>query len=184
MLDWKILAASFVALIFISSFLVGNFGIKELVGKIIDKVDDWLSGSPFEGFFKAPSKEDTQTERIELVIYPENFSIKPDSVVDIKIGDIQLNKFSGEINADFRKNKISLNQKDSEFKIEMPVQRTLISNLELKTLSVNGKIYMKTGKWEFNTENGSVQLFGFSGNMEINIDSIGFTGNATRVLRE
>ncbi|MBL7205962.1 MAG: hypothetical protein ISS36_00005 [Candidatus Aenigmarchaeota archaeon] len=184
MLDWKILAASFVALIFISSFLIGNLGIKDVVGKIIDKVEGMLTGSPLDGFLTTPSKQDAQTESLELTIYPDNFSLNPNSVTNIKIGEMNLNSFSGDISVDFKENEIVLTQKGTELLIKLPVQKTTIENLEITSISVDGKIRMKTGKWEFNSESGTVEIFGFSGRAEINSESIFFEGNASRVLRE
>ena len=52
MFDWKILAASFAALLVVSSVLVGGFGFTDILGTL----SDWMGESPLSGLVTAPSR--------------------------------------------------------------------------------------------------------------------------------
>lgn len=183
MLDWKILAASFAALLFVSSMLVGDFGVRDFFSTVVEKLGEWLGNSPFGGLFTAPTSI-MNVDTINLKLYPDLFVLKPDSSVNISFDKKEVVNFVGEITVDYNNKKIILDEINSPLNIVIPIETTRISGLKLKKLLVKDiKIDVSAGEWEISNDNGSIEIYDFSGLGEIDVNRIQLEGNITRLIR-
>lgn len=185
MLDWKILAASFAALLFVSSLLIGDFAIKDFFTGIADKLSEWLGNSPFGGMFTAPTPSNViSTDSINVKIIPDTFTLKPDLPVNVSFSGKIITDFSGEILVDYNENEVILDESNSNLNIVMPVETIEIHGLNMKKLLIqNTGIDADTGNWELATDNGTIEIYDFSGSGEIGLRSIDLVGNITRLIR-
>ena len=185
MLDWKILAASFAALLFVSTLLVGDFGIPNFFGDIADKLGEWLGNSPFGGMFTAPTSSSViDSDTINVKIFPDSFVLRPDFPVNITFDKKEIISFSGEITIDYEEKRITLDQSNSQLSIIMPIENIKIHGLKLAKLLIQEKgLDASTGNWEIKTENGSIEIYDFSGIGEITSRSIELDGNITKLIR-
>lgn len=176
MLDWKILAASFVALLVVSSVLLGGFGIGEFFSDLINKIGEWLGSSPFGGFFSTPT---AKTKEIDIVLYPANLSLKPDSSINVSTDMITLTNFKGEISTDFENETLIFKESDSSLIVEIPLERITIPDLQIKKMSFeNVRFDMKPN---ITGENGSIEIYDFLGKGIIAVGSVEFQGNVSKM---
>jgi hypothetical protein len=176
MLDWKILAASFAALLVLSSVLLGGFGIGDFLAGAAEKVRELLGGAPFSGLFTGRGSPEQQ---ITLALFPENFTLVPDSAVAIIIGDMQLNDFAGEIGIHFDSNELILDEKESSLSISLPITETEIKQVSLASLKVENAVFDVAPT--ISTENGTIEVTRFSGTVTITEKSVEFLGNVSSI---
>jgi len=176
MLDWKILAASFAALLVLSSVLLGAFGIGDFLAGAAEKARELLGGAPFSGLFTGRGSPEQQ---ITLTLFPENFTLVPDSAVAITIGDIQLNDFAGEIGIHFDSNKLILEEKESSLSISLPITETEIEQVSLASLKLENAVF-DVGP-TISTDNGTFELTHFSGTVTVTEKNVEFFGNVSSI---
>lgn len=176
MLDWKILAASFVALLVVSSVLLGGFGIGEFFSDLMNKIGEWLGSSPFGGFFSTPT---AGTKEIDIVLYPANLSLKPDSSINVSTDAVTLTNFKGEINADFEDEVLIFRESGSSLTVETPLKRITIPDLQIKRLSFENIRFAV--KPNITGENGSIEIYDFLGRGTITVGTVEFQGNISRM---
>lgn len=178
MLEWKILAAAFSALLVISIVLVGNTGVKDLFGGIVGKLTDWLGGSSVSlpgGLGKSG------TNIVYITLYPNNFTLSPGYKLNLSLGESYFENFNGEISTDFQAGKISLNDK-SGFSVSSPIQPLTIQDLKLSRLQLKEmKFTLVSSQSNITNENGSLDMQGFSGAFSITPSSITLSGNVTKI---
>jgi len=176
MLEWKILAAAFSALIVISMLLVGNTGIGGTFGGIVGKITDWLGGTP------APiSIGNSAQKEISLSLYPKNFTLSPGSKLNLTLGESYLEDFNGDILIDYTTGKLSLKDK-SGFSISSPIQSLKIPNLKIPRLSLKEmKFILLSSQSNITSESGLLDIQGFSGLFSISNSSITLEGNVTKI---
>jgi hypothetical protein len=181
MLDWRILAASFAALLFISSVLVGGLGITDFFSTIANKISEWLGSTPFSNIFSSQSK--TSSEEVDLTLYTPFFTLKPDSSVNITTEGITLKEFEGEVNIDFQNSGIFFRPINTQLTIDTVLKEVNISNLRLSKLLVdNTMLRIKSDKWNITSDNGSVEMHGFEGYASVTNSSITLKGNVSRLI--
>jgi len=176
MLDWKILAASFVALLVVSSVLLGGFGIGEFFSDLINKIGEWLGSSPFGGFLSAPT---TETKQIDIMLYPANLSLLPDSIVNISTDAVTLTNFKGEINMDFKDKTLIFKESGSSLTVEVPLEGITVSDLQIKKMSFENLIF--DVKPDITGGNGSIEIHDFLGKGIITTRGVGFQGNVSKM---
>lgn len=174
MLDWKILAASFVALLVVSSVLLGGLGIGDFFSDLINKVGEWLGSSPFGGFLSAPRAE---TKEINIVLYPPNISLAPDSTVNISTDAVTLTDFKGEINADFKDRTLVFRESGSSLVVETELKTLVIPNLRIKRMEFENLIF--DIKPDITGGNGSIEIHDFLGKGTITARGVEFQGNVS-----
>jgi hypothetical protein len=173
MLDWKILAASFAALLIVSSVLIGGLGFTD----IVDNIRDWLGGSPFGGivdFPEAGSKEAT------VIIYSTPFSFSPDVPINATIGDASMEGFSGIVSADF--DALSLEFSSDSFTLSFPISNITLEDISIGKLELdNADFAVKDGELETSAENGTLEFSDFVGSIAFRDTRATLTGNFTSV---
>jgi hypothetical protein len=180
MLDWKILGASFAALLVVSSMFLGagaGFGgLGDFFSGIISQISSWFSGSPFGGFFSAPS---AQSKAVTLLMYPQMLELKPDSPVGVDIGKTSLTDFSGTITADYANKTLTFQEAGSSLKISAPMEEVRIAGLMISTLSSDSMKFEIVPN--ITSEDGALEMHGFNGTLSIREDSMEFRGNVTKL---
>lgn len=184
MIDWKIMAASLAALLFVSSVFVGDFGLREFFGTITEKLGEWLGNSPFGGLFTAPTSSVIDADVVSLKIYPETFTLRPDHPVNITFGTHTITDFTGDISVDYVGNVLAFDEANSQLVLEMPIETTAVEGMFIKKLVIdNEKIDVSTGDWEISSNNGSIELYDFDGIAEIDSGMIALSGNISKLVR-
>lgn len=174
MFDWKILAASFAALLVVSSVLVGGFGFSD----ILDKLQEWMGGSPFGGFVTAPVRD---SKPVAIIIFPDTFELSVDKA-SFAIGDADFQNFTGTIQADLTSDMLTCHQKDTDLKVSLP-----LSELKIEDVSI-GKLYLEdidfnviSHSLDTHGENSTLEVNDFSGRVTILDELVRLDGNVTAV---
>lgn len=170
MLDWRILAASFVALIVIVVGLAGNLKVPESLADLANPFS-FIGSLPLAG----------ESEIVTVTFYPEgSYKIEPQGAVNISAEGLVLSDFRGSITADFAGGKVILDEADSSLNLELGMRDVAIDGLRLGKASLAGvRLAVATGNWNYTSANGTVEFTGFLGTGAIGTDSITLNGNAT-----
>ena len=184
MLDWKILAASFAALLFVSTLLIGDFGIGDFFTTVSEKLGEWLGNSPFSGMFTTTKPVVTGPDTINVRIQPETFVLRPDQPINISFDNREITGFSGTITVNYTDNRIIFDESNSDLSMTMPLETIKIEGLAFRKLDIT-EMQMETeaGEWDFSTENGSIEIHDFFGTGEITPKAIEIKGNISKLVR-
>jgi len=181
MLEWKILAAAFSALLVISMLLVGNSGLKDMFGGIVGRLTDWLGGSPISipgGTGKSG------TNSVSITLYPRNFTLSPQSKLNLTLGQSYFQDFNGDISFDFQSGKILLKEK-SGFSVSSPLQAFEIPEIQISRLQIQDmKFSVVSVQSNIENDKGSLDIQGFSGSFALGNSSIILAGNVTKITGE
>ena len=181
MLDWKILAASIVALLFISSVFVGSFGIRDFLSDILDSVGGYLGDSPFTGLLTSDDNEKPKTgqsKEITILLTPDTLTLTPDNEVTLTSEETVYTGFSGGISLDFNNNSVEL--QTGSLKVTSPLRDLKISDLTLQEFSVDDtRLEIKP---DISTDSGNLELEGFSGTAVATKRGLELTGTVTSLL--
>lgn len=177
MLDWKIMAASFAALLVVSSVLVGGSGIPGISG-ILDKVDDWMGDSPLSGFITSPVRGSKQAS---LILYEDPFTL-PVSDISFKTGGSSHSGFSGNILINRSSEKLTFSQSDSSFRIEMPLTNLTLNNVKIGRMSLEEtKFSVLSSALDTSGESADLDFSDFSGVVELSSQKITLNGNFSSI---
>ena len=181
MIDWKILAASFAALLVVSSLLVGDFGVRDFFSGIVEKISELFGSSPFGGMFSMPSAGHAE---IDLDLYTGNLTLQPSLPVNITSAGILIEGFEGFITADINEGNALLEQKSVRtritFRLDQPV---VVQGLSIGKLVVSNTRYeLSSNQSEIDSENATIELYNFAGNGTIYKTHLNLRGNVSRVM--
>jgi hypothetical protein len=180
MLEWKILAAAFSALIVISIVLVGNSDISSRFGGIVNKLTDWLGGTPVS--LPGGIGKSSNTNTVSITLYPDNFTLNPDTKLNLILGDSYFEDFNGQATFDFQAGKVYLKEKGSSFTVSSPIQSFSMQDFRISRLTLTGiKFSMVSSQSNIANENGSLDIQDFSGTFSVGNSSITLTGNVTKI---
>ena len=174
MLDWKILAASFAALLVVSSVLVGGFGFTD----ILDTLRDWMGDSPFEGFVTSPLRS---SEQASVILYPETFELSLDRT-SFSAGDANFTDFSGQMNADLSSGKLEFLQKDTDLTISLSLTEITLDDVSIGKLSLEDtEFHVISNSLDTSGQNATLELSDFSGQITITNERVQMDGNFTSI---
>jgi hypothetical protein len=174
MLDWKILAASFAALLVVSSVLVGGFGFAD----ILDSIRDWMGGSPFGGFISPTARA---TRQASIVIFTEYFEL-PVSGVSFSSGGTDFDGFTGTLRANLSSGTASLSPSDTEFRVTLPLDEISIDGVDIGRLTLEDiDFHVISNDLDISGENASLEVYDFLGRLSINDELVRLDGNVTSV---
>lgn len=175
MLDWRIVGASFAALVVASSLFMGsaNAGVGDFFSDIMSQINEWMSGSPFGGMFSTTSPA---TKQISILISPSVLEFSPGPETIIFSGDHNITGFSGTVSADFSSGTAVLASSKSDLKISMPAEISF-QNLALGALTVEGARF--TIPPNMTIDNGTVTLKNFLGTGSITSEGLELQGNVS-----
>lgn len=186
MLDWRILGASFAALIVVSAVFLGgtsapgsgatnDSGIGGMLSGIIEKISEWFSGSPFGGFLEQPV---ARSSTVQIILYPDEFILEP-GPIDIESGQVEIKGFKGTMDADFVNQTMTLSEEGSSLELSLPLEGVLVEDMKLPSLSLSG------AKFEIvpniTADNGTLELSNFLGRMEFSSNRIDIFGNVSKL---
>ncbi len=176
MLEWKILAAAFSALLVVSMVIVGNSGIKDAFGGIVGKLTDWLGGTPIS----IPGGK-SGTSQVSITLYPKNFTLKPESKLNLTLGESYFENFNGDVSFDFQAGRISLQEKSTSFVVFSPIQNFTIPDLRISKLSLKEMKFLVHAQTDITNENGTLDIQNFQGSFSVANSSIILSGNVTKI---
>lgn len=179
LLDWKIIAAIFAVLIVISSSLVTDVG-KGFFSNLTTWVEEGLKSSPIGGLFSMPTRS---MEEINLFLYPESITLKPEQAVNISSATTKILNFNGKIVVDFQNQSLGF-QELSGLIMEQKLEKTIIDSIKITNIKFESmKMNVKSGKWNIITDNGTIEISNFLGKAIIENESIEFKGNVSKIVR-
>jgi hypothetical protein len=174
MFDWKIMAASFAALLVVSSVLVSGFGF----GGIIDTLKDFLGDIPFEGLVTSPVRA---TSQANVTFHPSSFSLGLDSA-SFSVGQASFTGFSGTISADLSTDNLSIVQKDSDFSVSLPLTEVKIGQAAIGSIHADDTSFtVDSDSLETSGQNASLDVLDFSGSVRITASLVELSGNVSSV---
>ncbi len=176
-MDWKILAASFAALVIVSSVLLGGFGLGDFFSDIINTIGEFLGSSPFGGLGTTESGL-----FISITLFPSKFSTEIADGINITTDTLNIQKFTGTLHVDYENSVIAFEPQDTEVSINIPLQDISLDGLKLSKISVED-IDFEIGNEEsgMTTGKGNIDIFDFSGEFMILIDRVEFNGNVSSI---
>ena len=176
MFDWKILASAVIALIIVSVILIGSFGGSGSLSDSIGSISDWFGSSPFGDFLSANRDNG---KHVIVKLYPENLTIKPDEKVGVASPTTEFDGFSGSIQSNFNEGFIIFSEKNSGLQIKTKIDNVNITDLRLSKFNIErAKLDIDN---EISTENGSIDMKGFSGNAFFSSNALILEGNVTKL---
>lgn len=161
MLDWKILAASLVALLFISSLFIGGTGIKDFFSDALNKVGDFLGTSPLGGIFPASSV--TGDGKITIFLLPKTLTITSENPVNIQVGSTTFSGFDGNIILNFENSTVKLSSET--LTVTFPIETLNITSLTLRSLDFKETPFEI--KPDISTDSGDVEIRSFIGTASV-----------------
>lgn len=175
MLDWKILAASMVALLVISSLFIGGGGVRDSLSSILDKISEYLGTSPFSGFLTSDNNVEAVGDKpVSLLLSPDTLSLVPDEPATLTFGDTIYTDFQGIIILSFENKDVTL--KTDSVQISFPLTRLDIT-LTLNSLELeNTRFHIEP---DLSTDEGSLSLVGFQGEAIATPEGLQLDGTAT-----
>lgn len=175
MLDWRILAASFVAFALLSLIFVGGLG--EIFSDISSGLGNWLGPDTLTGLFTKPQGSHTS---ITISIYHQSIGFRPFSAVNISSEDFSAENFNGQVNISFLNSSIELQSSQSQLKVTLPLSKPVqITNLYISDLKVSDAAF--DIERQIKADSGNLAMKGFTGMAVIDGTSITFQGNITSV---
>jgi len=173
MFDWKILAASFAALLIVSSVLVGGLGFTD----IVDSVREWLGGSPFGGFVDFP---EAGSKAAAVTIYSSPLTLDLNKPINATIGDVSITGFSGTLISNLDDSTLLF--KSDTFTLTFPVSNTTLDNIMIgKMFLESADFSIMNGDLETSAENGTLEISDFSGRIIFTETAITLSGNFTSI---
>lgn len=174
MFDWRVLAASFVALLFISGIFITGFGIKDFFTNLGEKISEWMKSSPFEGFFSTTPKK---IHKVEIIIRPKNIQLHPQEGISMRSNIFNIENFYGIVNISFFKKRIFLKETQTGLDFNAPLVNIEIEKIRLKSLIVNNVSFEV--KPDIKTNMGTIEITDFSGKCLIDENSLILIGNVS-----
>lgn len=173
MIDWKIIAASIVALLFVASLFIGGLGIRDFLSGGVEKISEYLGGSPFGGVVSTQKGE----KEISFLISPSEITIKPDAEVSLEAEQTRFSGFKGEILLSFSNSTVDL--RSSSLSINFPLKNLNISSLALSTFSLQRtKLEIKPN---ISTDSGDLEMKGFMGSAIATSKGLEFRGKVSQL---
>lgn len=179
MIDWKILAASFAALLVVSSLLVGDFGIRDFFSGIVERIGELLGTSPFGGMFSTPSAGHAE---IDLDIYTETLILQPALPVNITSGGVTIEGFEGAISVSAAEESAVFEEKAANTRITFRLnQSVLVQGLSMGSLVIsNARFELTSNQSRIDSDNATIELYNFAGSGTIYRTRINLRGNVSR----
>ncbi|MFH1364874.1 MAG: hypothetical protein ABIH52_04455 [Candidatus Aenigmatarchaeota archaeon] len=174
MLDWKILAASFAALLVVSSTLMGGFGIGDTFSGFTDKISQWLGGS-------SASLSTTGTQEVEIKIKPNILIIPIEIPSSVEISPVIFKNFKGNVIADYE-NKILTFTGPEEMEATSILQKTIIKETGFNKIILEDiEVEIIHDDWSEKTDKSKVEVIGFTGDITITEDGITLKGTVSNI---
>ena len=174
MFDWKILAASFAALLVVSSVLVGGFGFSD----VLDQLQDWMGESPLGGFVSAPIRS---SRAATVVIYPETFQFSLTGA-DFTSGQSEFTDFTGDVRANLTSDELTFLAKDSSFSVTQPLTEITFDKVILGKLSLEDtEFHVISHDLDTSSRNATLEVIDFSGSITLTADNVQMDGNVSSV---
>lgn len=176
-MDWKILAASLVALVVVSGIFVGSMGDDNVLTDIFNRISEWLQNSPLQGFLSTPQAEN---KKVLITFISPDFDIPVDNIINITAGGTLINEFKGTIDPDFSSGLVTFRERDSSLGIVVVIDNILIEGVETKKLLAE-ELNFKTDD-NIDAQNGSVEITNFLGSVQLSGNDLRFEGNASKFM--
>ncbi len=174
MLDWKILGASFAALLVVSSVLVGGFGFTD----ILDTLRDWMGDSPLEGFMTSPIRS---SKEASVIIYPQTFELTVNEA-SFSAGDANFTGFSGQIMADLSSGKLELHQEDTDLAISLLLTTLTVDDVSMGKLSLDGiEFHVISNSLDTSGQNATLEVSDFSGRVTVTNSTVQMDGKFSSI---
>jgi|GEM_PF-3529465 len=151
-----------------------------------DKVKNVLGGTPLGGgSTKAPQSLGTG-EGFDMKVYPSGpYNLKSDVPVDVTTESGVIKKFSGSIDISFKNKTVLLTHDGTDLRVDLPLKTIAVTGVKLAKFNVvSSKIDVNSGNWRTQTENGTLEIEGFSGGVLIEGDFLRFIGNVSSLRRQ
>lgn len=177
MLDWKILAASIVALLFISSVFIGGLGVSDIFSEIIGKTGDYLGSTPFDGLFPSTTSSASDKE-VKFTLTPETITITPDSGSVITSGDTIFSGYDGDIIIDFEESKVQLVIND--LTVDFPLELLEINELVLESFMLEETSFEINP--EIKTQSGIINMKNFNGQAIATVNGLVLEGTSSSLI--
>ena len=175
MLDWKILAASFAALLVVSSVLVGGFGFTDL----LNDLKEWIGETPFEGFISLPI--DSGSKEAAVTLYPDSFSLDVTGS-DFTANGAEFSGFTGTVAANLENGTVELSQSGSDFAVRMDLTRLVIGSVVIDQLTLEDMSFsVESNSLDTSGDNATLEILGFSGTVTLTRASVELSGNFSSV---
>jgi len=175
MFDWKILGATFAALLVVSTLFLGGFGIPDFFSDILEKISQWLGSSPFGGI-------QGKTIPVKIRIQPTQFVLSPAKPINITLDSFEMENFQGEMEIYFQNSTLIFTQE--KLRIESNLQNFIIPEVQIQKLWLQTSFQVSAQGSNITSDNGTLEVWNFKGVLSLENKTIYFSGNVTKIKGE
>ena len=167
--------------LFLSITFIPGVRAEGLLSELFEMIKKWFESSPLGNLFAMPVK---RMEMIKLTFYPETFGFQVDDFVNITTETSEISKFKGNVDIDTTKGFVIFKESGSELTIKENLGKVIVEGMKINSLELkNMKLIIISGNWNETTENGSVMIKDFLGNMRIEGKFIELEGNVSKLIK-
>jgi len=176
MIDWKILASAFIALLVVSFILMEGFGTTSFFSGTLGSIGEWFGSSPFGDLVPVA---DARGKHVNIMLYTDNLTLESSGEIGIETGTVNMTGFSGSIHVDFERGNLVLAESETKLKVTVPIKNIRMSGFTLDKLSLeNSRFAIEP---DISTENGTIEIKDFFGSVTAKENGLELDGNVTRL---
>lgn len=175
MIDWKVLASAFIALLIVSFLLVDGLSTGGILSGVFGALGTWFGSSPFGDF--VPNGH--INKQVTIAVFPDNLTIETNGAVEIGTDTLDMSGFDGTLDMDFKNNIVTLAEKGSALKINLTLEGLIIPLIKINKISLTGIEF--SIQPNVTTNDGEIDFSGFSGSLNANSGGLEFSGNVTEL---
>jgi len=175
MLDWKVLASAFIAMIIVTIIMLEGFGASSFLSGGMSFISEWFGSSPFGGLVSGGS----DGKQVTVTLYQPNLTLRPQEEVEIETVTVNISGFVGDIHADFDSKILVLYESGSDLKVAFPLKNIRISGFKINKLQLENSNFMIEPN--ITTDNGTIEMKDFFGTVTTKTNGLEFQGNVSEL---
>ncbi len=167
--------------LFLSMMFAPVVKAEGLLSDFFEMIKKWFESSPLGNLFAMPVK---RIETMKLSFYPESFEFNAEDFVNITTKESEISNFKGNMNVDMGNKIMVLKESGSSLSIKKTIGIINIHDLKLNSLELKDmKLILTSGNWNETTENGSIVVKDFLGNVFVKEGVIELEGNVSKLTK-
>lgn len=144
-------------------------------------IKNWFESSPLGNLFSTPIK---RIETVKLSFYPDTFEFNVEEAVNMSTETTEISNFKGQMGIDMANKILTLKEAGTSLIIKETIGEVNINGLKIGSLELNElKLVLISGNWNETTENGSVTIKDFLGDVIIKEGVIELEGNISKMIK-
>ena len=177
----KRLIAVGLVFLFLLTLTAQSVRAEGLLSDFFDMIKKWFESSPLGNLFSMPVK---RVEMIKLSFYPKTFEFNIEDFVNITLGGNEISNFKGNLEIDMGNKTMFLKEAGSSLSVKGSVGDVNVKGIKIGSLELNEmKLVLVSGNWNETSENGSIIIKDFLGDIMLKEGVIELDGNVSKIIK-